>query len=606
MFKKTKGKHLTYTPTQDLPKLAKLPTEWDMKGLYYTSISDPQLENDIATTERLYKSFVKKYQKSDFTNDAKTLATALRELNKIDQTPSVARPVRYLSLLTALNSHDEAVQKKLNVVSDRLTKVDNTLLFFELELSKIPKTAQKEFLTATELSEYTYYLKQLFETARYNLSEAEERILRLTSNVSYGMWVEMTERMLAKRTIKHKAKEVPVNEAIELVNTLPFAEKPKLWNSIMQELDTLDEVVENELTAVCTKKKISDELRGFKKPYSASVLSHEDDEKSVEALIEAVSTRGFALSKKFYKLKAKLHGVEKLHYAQRNAAIGESPMIDFKQSTEICRDIFYKVNPLYGEAFDKLVLNGHLDVFPKAGKRGGAFMAAAVAQPTNVLLNHVDTLSSLETYAHEMGHAIHSERSKTQPAHYEQYSTTTAETASTLFEGLLFDELFAQADEKLQTFLLHDKLQRDISTIQRQIAFHNFELNMHEFVREHGAISRNELNTMMQNHLKSYLGPTVEVTPLDGNSYVYVSHFRYGFYVYTYTFGTLLSTVMAEEFKADNAYRDKIDTFLTSGGKDTVSNIFKQIGINTKKIDTFNHGLVKLEREIKLLDKLTK
>jgi oligoendopeptidase F len=374
----------------------------------------------------------------------------------------------------------------------------------------------------------------------------------------------------------------------------------------MKEIDPLKEVVEHELTAVCIRKKISDELRGYEKPYSAAVRSHEDDEKSVEALITAVSTRGFTLSKRFYRLKAKLHGVKKIQYAQRSASLGEGATIPFKEATTICRDIFYGVNPLYGEIFDRLLTSGQIDVYPKPGKRGGAFCSGDVAQPTHVFLNQADTLSSIETYAHEMGHAIHTERSKEQPAHYQGYSTTTAETASTFFEGLLFDAILDQAPDNLKAQLLHDKISRNIATIQRQIAFHNFELEMHETVRREGAITHDELNKLMQKHLRSYCGPAIEISELDGNSYIYVGHFRYGFYVYTYTFGILMSSLMAESLQLDSTYKEKIDTFLIAGGSADVHSIFKSIGFDTKKIETFERGLDKMEAEIKTLEKLAK
>ena len=420
------------------------------------------------------------------------------------------------------------------------------------------------------------------------------------------MWVEATEKMLGRKSITYKGKTLPVNSAFDVLTSLPIKEQPVFWELLMKEIGTLDEVVENELTAVCTRMKISDELRGYNKPYSASVIDHEDDEKSVEALIAAVSTTGFNLSKKFYKLKAKLHGVDKLDYSQRSAQLQDAPTIDFNQATEICRDVFYGVNPIYGAKFDKILTKGQIDVYPKQGKRGGAFCWGDVAQPTNVFLNQADTLRSLETYAHEMGHAIHTERSKEQPAHYQGYSTTTAETASTLFEGLLFDAVLAQANESDKATLLHDKLSGDVATVQRQIAFFNFELEMHNIVREQGGITRSELNKLMQKHLKSYCGPAVTIDEVDGNSYIYVSHFRYGFYVYTYSFGMLMSCVMAEKFTADNTYAEQIDTFLTAGGSDTVANIFKSIGLNTKKAATFEYGLEKMATEIKLLQKLTK
>jgi oligoendopeptidase F len=608
MSKQTKkGNSFTYTPTQNPPKLPnKVPTNWDMKGLYYQSINDPQIEKDVTATEKAFATFVKKYKNSDFTTNPKVLADALGALNKIDETPTVAKPTRYLSLLTALNSDDEAATKKLSLLGQRLQKASNNMLFFGIELAKVSKSTQKELLAAPELAPYKYDLQTRFESAKHILTESEEKIIRLLSDCSYGMWVESTEKMLGRKSITYKGKTLPVNSAFDTLTSLPLEEQPAFWNLLMEEIGTLDEVVENELTAVCTRKKISDELRGYKKPYSASVIDHEDDEKSVEALIEAVSTKGFALSKKFYKLKAKLHGVDKLAYAQRSAQLNDAPVIDFTQATEICRDVFYGVNPIYGERFDHMLVNGQIDVYPKQGKRGGAFCWGDISQPTNVFLNQADTLRSLETYAHEMGHAIHTERSKVQPAHYQGYSTTTAETASTLFEGLLFDAVLAQSNEADKATLLHDKLSGDIATVQRQIAFFNFELEMHTTVREQGGITRTELNQMMQKHLKSYCGPAITIDEQDGNSYIYVSHFRYGFYVYTYTFGMLMSSVMAEKFTADNAYAKQIDTFLTAGGSDTVANIFKSIGLNTKKIETFEYGLNKMEQEIKLLQKLTK
>ena len=608
MSKQTKkGAKFSYTPTNDLPKLPKkIPTEWDMKGLYYKSINDPQIEKDVVATEKAYKAFVKKYKNADFTSNVQTLKKALDHLNKLNENSTTAKPGQYLGLLSTLDSSNDAVNKKLSLFNQRITKANNELLFFGLELAKTNKDNQKKFLSASELTKFKYYLQGVFDNAKYHLTEAEEKILRLLGDTSYGMWVGMTEKMIGQKSIKYKGREIPVNEALNMLSSIPFKQQPKFWGLIMEEMSALAEVAENELTAISSRMKINDELRGYKKPYSASVISKEDDEKSVEALIDAVSTKGFDLSKKFYSTKVKLHGVNKMHYAQRNAALGQAPVIDFTQGTEICRDVFYGVNQQYGELFDKILTNGQIDVYPKKGKRGGAFCSGETAQPTHVFLNQSDTIDSLETYAHEMGHAIHSERSKTQPTHYQEYSLTTAETASTLFEGLLFDAVMAQSSEAQKITLLHNKVARDISTIQRQIAFHNYELEMHTTVRAQGAVTKEELNSMMQKHVRSYCGPGVLVDELDGHSYIYVGHFRYNFYVYTYVFGTLMSTIMAENFTANPAYATQIDKFLTAGGSDTVANIFKSVGINTKKIETFEHGLTKMENEIKLLQKLTK
>jgi oligoendopeptidase F len=577
-----------------------------MKTHYYTSISDPQIEKDVSFTERVYDNFAKRYRSSAFTTNANTLKQALTKLNAISEDRRIGKATRYLALLTALNTGDEKAQKKLNLYSQRLTQASNKLLFFSLELGKISKAQQKKFLNDKRLVNFQYELSQLFEHAKHQLTEAEEKIIRQLYDCSYGMWVEAIEKMLGKRTISYRGEIIPVNEAFGRLESLPLKEQTKYWNLIMTAIDPLKETVEHELTAIVSRKKITDELRGYKEPYSASILNHEDDEKSVLALIDAVSKEGFKLSRKFYKLKAKLLNQSSISYAERSAAVGTLPTISFKDGTEICREIFYGVNPVYGEIFDSLLTNGQIDVYPKAGKRGGAFCWGDTGQPTNVFLNQTDTVRSLETYAHEMGHAIHTERSKLQPAHYQGYSTTTAETASTFFEGLVSERLLELAPKKQKLALLHNKLSGDVATIQRQIAFFNFELEMHRHVRTQGAISHQELNTLMQKHLRSYCGPAVVVNELDGNSYIYVSHFRYGFYVYTYTFGMLMSSQMIDNLKSDPNYAKEIDHFLTAGGSDTVANIFSSIGLDTKNIATFTTGLNKMKQELKTLEKLMK
>lgn len=604
--KQKKTGKFAYTPTNTLPKLGKIKTTWDLKKHYYTSEKDPQIEKDLQKTERALIAFAKKFKNSDFTTNAKTLRAAYDTLAKIESDPATARPGRYFGLRTALNSGDVVAEKKLNLISERLTKASNETLFFSIELGKISATQQAKFLKDPLLQDVTYALTRIFLEAKHNLSEPEERILRLLSGPSYDMWVDATEKMLGRKTIAYKKKTIGVNEAIDLVGSVSFKEKPKLWNLITTEIASLDEVVENELTAICTRKKIGDELRGFAKPYSATALNYEDNEKSLEALVHAVSTIGFENSKRFYKLKAKLHDVKKLEYAQRTATVGDNQTIPFAQAVEICRDVFYGVKEDYGRIFDRMLTSGAIDVYPKHGKRGGAFMSGQVAQPTKVFLNHVDTMRSVETLAHEMGHAIHTECSKTQPVIYQGHSTTTAETASTLFEGLLFDAIYDQAPESARTILLHDKLLNEMSTIQRQIAFFNFELDMHTTMRTQGAMTRTELNTLMQKHLRSYLGPAVIVNEADGHSYIYVGHFRYGFYVYTYAFGILMSSIMAERYRHDRNFVEKIDEFLKAGESADVQSIFKKIGIDTEKPESFTTGLQRQTEEIATLEKLTR
>lgn len=595
-----------YTPTQSLPKLGAIKTTWDLKKLYYKSEKDPRIEQDVQFTEQAYAAFAKKWRSRKYTESAKLLCEALTEYEALAARPEISRPGRYFGFRSVLDARDTVAEKSLSLLSERLRKASDQMIFFSLRIADIPKDAQKKFLADPQLVHFRYYLERVFLAAKHNLSEAEEKIVRLKSRQSYGRWVDMTEKLLSNTTIVWKKQEIAVPEAIETLDTLPSKEKPKLWALLMDEMERLGAIAEHEFNAIITDVRTEDELRKYPKFYSATALGYEDTEANIESLVEAVSTKGFALSKKFYKLKAKYHGESALHYTRKYDSIGTSPLIPFEQAVTICRDVFYSLKKEYGEIFDHMLTNGQIDVFPRKGKHGGAFMSDETAHPTHVFLNHTSTFKALETLAHEMGHAIHAQRSKTQTPFYDGHSIVTAETASTLFENLMFDRVYTQASKQQQHILLHDRITRDIATIQRQVAFFNCEFEIHQTIKETGGMTNEELRDAMYRHLRSYLGSGITLEKRDGYSYVYVPHLRFGFYVYTYAFGILMSTIMANHYKEDTSYIDKIDTFLCAGSSDTVTNIFKSIDIDTSHKETFLRALDNHAADIAMFEQYVK
>ena len=129
---------------------------------------------------------------------------------------------------------------------------------------------------------------------------------------------------------------------------------------------------------------------------------------------------------------------------------------------------------------------------------------------------------------------------------------------------------------------------------------------MHSLIRTQGAASKEELAKLLVIQLRAHLGKGVKVEDDDGYSFVYIGHFRSMFYVYTYAYGLLMSTIMAEHLKADPSYIKQIDTFLQAGGSDTVENIFRSIGIDAHKLSTFEASLGSLEHNVAEFGRLTK
>lgn len=594
-LKKNKN-DFSYIVKETLPKLGVIKTEWDLKRFFYKNGNDTQLETDIKDAEKAYVLFIKKYKNKSFTANSKTLLPILIDFKKLCELKA-HKGAYYFSYRLSLNAQDTEAEKKLNKLEERLTKLGNSILFFELALSKIPKATQKLFLSDPLLAEFHFHLFGIFQSAQFTLSEPEERILNLKSQTSRGMWIAGTEKILGATTISFKGQQVPLNGALMQFMDLPKKERYLMWNACVDALTKLGLVAENELNAVVTHKKVNDELRGYKKPYSATALSYDQEEKSIETLVSVVTTKGYELSKKFYAHKAKLNG-GKLNYIDREDFSINLPTVSFETATQICRDAFYSFNKKYGEIFDKMLTSGQIDVYPKQGKSGGAFCSSSTNTPTLVLLNHASDFQSIRTLAHEMGHAIHADRSKMQSVLYDDHSIITAETASTFFEAVVGDRLLHTLTTKQKTAHLNNLICDKISTIMMCVARFSAELEIHQIIRSEGAMTWQEMSACLRRHLKAYCGNAIAFQETDSHWIISKMHFRMNFYQYSYAFGNLASSIMFKRYKEDESFKDKVEIFLTSGRVASVDDIFNSIGINLSSAKVLEEGLLILEQEI--------
>lgn len=581
----------------------KIKDSWDLKKHYYSSLKDPRILKDIGRGDRAVDAFVAKYSKNkSWLKEPKALAQALESYEQLSVQCS-SSPLYYANYRKETNAEDKEAEAFLSKWDDHFTKRGNKLLFFELELGTIPAAMQKKFLASKKLVPFKYWLTKLFETAKHNLTEPEEKLLSLLSDVSFGRWIQAVDNILNTQQVTFKSKTIPLNEAMVRINTLPKKDRHALHKVAMEALKASSPMAESEINAIVTRKKITDELRGFKEPYDATILGYENDRASVLNLVKTV-TEHFPIAQRFYKVKAKMLKEKALTYADRSVPVGKvEKKIPFKEAAQAVHNAFHALHPRYAEIFDRLLANGQVDIYPKKGKTSGAYCSSGVGEPTMILLNHVENARSLMTLAHEMGHAMHAERSRGQRPMYEGHTISVAEVASTFFEQAAFDALAAKLSGKERVIAMHDKLQDDVSTVFRQIAFFNFEVDLHRGVREKGLLTKEQIAALLNTHTGRYMGPAVKLAPEDGYFFVTVSHFRRFFYVYSYAFGQLVSRALYERVKKDPKFIEKVDAFLCAGGSDSPEGIFAKCGLNLYKPDTFIEGLRGIESDLKELEK---
>ncbi len=582
-------------------------TKWNL-GLLYQNEHDPQIDRDIDSMVTAAKNFSRKWRKNDsYMQGGDSLLEAMDDYERLYVATAGKKPYYYFELITQIDSTNKRAIARLTQIRESLVTIENEVLFFTLAIGKIKPATQQQILADDRFSRHRYAFERVFLLAKYKLPEDQERLINSLMTSSYFMWTEGVEKALAAETVTVRGKSMSLGEAAWTIPLLPRSERRALSHQIAEKTKKVEKFSESEINAIFNFKKTLDVLRGHKHAYSEMILENENNETQILRLADLV-TQHFPIAHRFYKLKKQLLGIAgKLESHDAHARIGTfKRAFDFTESVAIAHSAFEKVDPDFAAILDRFLKEGRIDAMPRPGKRAGAFCAPALGIPTFVMLNHVPSFDGLKTLAHEMGHAIHTEYSKSQPPMYQGYSLSTAETASTLFENFVFDEVFETLTDREKIIALHDRIQDALATIMRQIAGFNFERELHEVVRRDGYVPSETIGKLLNKHIGASIGPLFNLTSDNGLFWVRWSHIRSFFYVYTYAYGGLVSRAMYALYKQDKSFVEKIKRFLSAGGSDTPENIFKSIGIDTSKDEFWIAGLKAIEDDIIKLERLVK
>lgn len=609
MKKQTKGS--TKAPSKapaKAPKLNfKMKTKWDFSPLY-NGIDDPKIESDMKAIEMAHAKFAEKYSKdASYVNDDQQLFQSIKAYETLSAEAGNSKPCFFLHHLRNTDSSNQKVQAKLTQMTERLTKAQNLILFFQINLTKISKERQGKILKDPLFKDYSYFLEKIFIKSKYTLSESEEKILSLKTQTSYQMWVDAQQKLLNAQMVKYKGKNIPIQDAMILQKKLPTKQRYALYDAVMLKHKEIAFMAEAELNAIITDKKIDDELRGAKTPYEITVVEYENDVKTVENLVETV-TKNMKITHDFYKAKASLMGMKKMRMADRLVEITKTKKkVTFDQTVSIVHDAFMSADPFFADFLREMLEKGQIDVFPQKGKRDGAYCTdSPKSLPIYVLMNFDGTMDGVKTLAHEMGHAIHTKLGFSQPELYVNYPISIAEVASTFFEQIVSEHTMDSLSEEEKAIALLNDVERSVSTIFRQIQFFNYEKDLHKAIREKGSISKEEMADLYLKRAVETNGPALQTIPNDGYAFIPVPHFRYFFYVYAYAYGLIISKALFAKYKEDHSFIEKVKQFLSSGGSKSPYEVFKSIGIDTSKPEFFEEGIKQIRQELDTAVKLAK
>ena len=583
---------------------------WDLSD-FYKSIDDEQIQKDLDFYQKSAQNFADKYKGKLAVLSGEEFFEAIKDIEKRSKTASKLGGFAYLNMVTQMKNV-EAVAFYQGI-EEKLTEYAKPLVFFSIEFNQLPKEKIDEWLKNKDVNFYRYWIKRLRKLKDYELSEPVEEVLLEKSLTSGDAWVRLYEETSSRLVYEVDGKKYNDAEISKLLldkNPEVRAKAGAETNRVLKENAHLITFIYN---MVMKDKAIEDDKRGFKTPVSSRNLSEDVSDEAVEVLAQTVKKHYKDIAHRFYKLKAKWLGVDKISYWDRNAPLPFSKDVNYTwdEAVKIVLDAYKEFSPkLYNIAKD-FFDNNWIDVPPRDGKRSGAFCSGPLAtMHPYLMLNFVGKQNDVLTLAHELGHGCHHQLRIKNGELNEHSRMTSEEVASVFGEMMVFQSMLKNtSDDKAKLCLIASKVGDMINTAIRQIAFHFFELRAHN-ERKNGEVSEERLCQIWLEEMRDSLGEYVEVSDKDcDHVWEMVGHFFFlPFYVYAYSFADCFVNSLykvSQSGKVEN-FADKYLDMLSLTALEDYDKILAPFGLNPNTADFWEYGLELISSYIDILEELDK
>ena len=586
--------------------------EWDLTDLY-ASPDAPEVQRDLAKGAADAKSLKERWAGNLVAAgaDGARLAEAVKAYESLSDL--LGKLGSYAGLLYAANQTDPVRAKFYGDISEKLTNISSDLLFFELELNRIDDTALAAALKHPDLARYKPWFDDLRKEKPYQLDEKLEQLFHEKGQTARGAWNRLFNETMSG--LRFEVSGVAEPMTLEPTLNLMSDAKPERRQAgaealakVFKDNVRLFTLITNTLAK---DKEISDRWRGFKDVADSRHLANRVEAPVVDALVASVRAAYPRLSHRYYAMKAKWLGMDRLSHWDRNAPLPEKPdrTITWVEAQDMVLDAYAGFAPEMASIAKPFFDRNWIDAPVRPGKAPGAFSASTVPSVhPYVMMNYLGKPRDVMTLAHELGHGVHQVLAAEQGPLLAPTPLTLAETASVFGEMLTFQALLKDTNDKRERkAMLAGKVEDMINTVVRQIAFYSFERKVHE-ERRHGELTSDRLNEIWLDVQRESLGPAIEFKPGYEVFWTYIPHFIHSpFYVYAYAFGDcLVNSLYGLYREAHPGFVEKYFDMLKAGGSKHHSELLAPFGLDARDPGFWNKGLEVLEGMIDELERMEK
>ncbi|MCT4507679.1 MAG: oligoendopeptidase F [Tepidibacter sp.] len=568
--------------------------KWNLSDIYS---SDSDWDRDYKILEKNINR-IQSY-KGKLTRGSRYLYDALNMSDNMSRMLEKMYAYAYMSKDT-----DTSNNKYLTMcdnISYLVVKLSSSVSFIEPEILSVPKETIDKFVkNNSKLKPYEFYLNNLYKSKEHMLSDKEERILSL----SKGLASTPEKVYTSFKDIDRKTNFTPG----EYSKLLQDDNRETRKQAFVEEFESYKKninVLASALSGQVKKDIFYSKARNYKTSLEASLDKDNIDVSLYNNLIIEVNNK-LDVFHKYVALRKKILKLDEIHYYDMyNPLIESDKKIEYDEAKNILMKALVPLGKQYVEDLEFGIDNRWVDVYSDKNKRGGAYSWGSYDTHPYVLLNYNNTLNSVSTFAHEMGHAMNNYYSaKNQEYVNYNYPIFTAEVASITNEALLFEHLIKNAKTKNEKiYYIQGYIDLIRGSIYTQAMYAEFEKIIHDRAEKGEALTSDNLNKLWANLMKKYYGKDFYPDDICSIWWSRIPHFYSNFYVYKYATGCCAAISLSKDILSGK--KEKYLDFLAAGGSDYPIEILKKAGVDMNDTKCIKDALNKFETLVDELEKLT-
>lgn len=479
-------------------------------------------------------------------------------------TAEVQEASAFISCLLSDDTRDQEAKKWKMVTVQLGSRLKAMEADFEHFLASLEDEEWRDLVQKPELDGLTFPMEERRERAKGKMDKQLEQLAESLSKDGYHGWNDMYSTLIGHIRVTVDGETLSVGQANTKLGSSDREEREKWSQALRKEWEKYEDVFAETLNHLGGFRLSLYEGRGWSDPLHEPLLINRMSEETLDSMWSAIEDVKPALVK-FLERKKQMLGIEEMKMHDVSAPMGTTVSSETPFSTAIdqIERHFRKLSPIMADFARESAEKRWIEAEDRDFKGAGGFCTSfPISNQSRVFMTYNGTPSSVQTLAHELGHAYHQRAMGDMPYFSTRYSMSVAETASTLAEQLVADAAVQEAaSEEERIALLDTKINRSAAFFMNIHARFLFEKRFYERRKTEWLSAGALKELMVEAQKEAYHDQLSEYDPYFWASKMHFFITRVPFYNFPYTFGYLFSLGILEHAKSagsefESAYID--------------------------------------------------